>query len=375
VKPLIAKLHKYVALSVGVLVALMGLTGSTLVFRNSLDARFHPERRVAIPTGASVSYEKVLAAARLAVPSADSYVINVPGDPTESFNVNVESPEGRRMFIDPYSGQLISNTAEAEFALDWVVQLHTHLLVGDEGKYFVAGIGGILIFLGVTGVILWWPRKWTGALRIRWRAKRLGLSYDLHRVAGAMFVLFFLINAVTGIILVFSGPMAKFVGTVAGNPPPPVPKLAARTLEAVRLPLDMVVKAAHDAFPSGRARRVIVPRDGLVLVRMHVEGNNHPNGLNRVYVDPYTAVIPLVVPIATASPGLKMFDWLYPLHLGRLFGTVHQVFQVLLGLVPACMLVTGLIVWQARRNARKTRAAPQHRGNDTVLHLREREKT
>jgi uncharacterized iron-regulated membrane protein len=357
-KPLLAKLHKYVALTVGVLVAMMGLSGSLLVLKDSLEERWYPERRVTRAADAPVLWERVLWTARATVPVADSYVINRPDDPLRAFNVNVEDPEGRRMYVDPYTGRLIENNAEDELALDWVAQLHTHLLGGDTGKYFVAAIGAVLVFLAVTGLILWWPRKWGNAFRIRWDAARLGLSYDLHRSTGALLATFFLVNALTGITLAFSAPAARFVGALAGNPPYVAPQLPRHPAAAVRLPLDDVVRAATEALPEGRVKRVIVPsKPAPVLVRMQVEGDHHPNGLNRVYVDPYDGKVLGVRRLAGASPGNTMFDWLYPLHIGRLFGTAHTWFQVFVGVVPAFLLVTGLIVWQASRSARRRRQA------------------
>ncbi len=351
---ILARLHKYVALAVGFLVASMGLTGSVLVFKADFEERLHPERRVAVIAGSQPSFERMLQSARTAVPGAREYVINRPDQPDRAFNVDVAGVEERHLFVDPYSGRLVANTAEDELALDWVAQLHTRLLAGTTGKYAVAAIGAVLLFLAISGLVLWWPRKWKQALRVRWDAPRLGLNYDLHRAAGAIFAAFFLISATTGITLAFSAPAARLVGAIAGAPPPPVPKLPPRAPGVPRLSLDRVVEAAQGAFPQGRLKRVIVPaHDAPVLVRMQAAGDHHPNGLNRIYVDPYTASVLAIVPIATASPGLRMFDWLYPLHIGALFGPAHGAVQVVVGLAPAFLLATGLIVWWSSRKARR----------------------
>lgn len=353
-KPLLARLHRYVALSVGVVIAMMGLTGALLVFKGSLEERLYPERNVTRPAGANPSYEAVLRAARIAVPAADSYVINVPADPSRAWNVHAEGPEARRLFIDPYSGKLISNKGESALALDWVAELHVHLLAGDTGKSIVGAFGGVLVFLAVTGVILWWPRKWKNALRVRWSSTRLGLNYDLHKVAGAMFALFLLVSAVTGIALAYSAAVGRLVGSLSGTPMPPPPQLASRDpAQSRRAPLDDVVKAAIEALPAARLKRVIVPNaETAVLARLQAPGDHHPNGQNRVFVDPYDARVLKVVPLAEAA-GLRLFDWVYPLHIGRLFGAGHQVFQLLVGLTPAFMLMTGLVVWWSSRKARR----------------------
>jgi uncharacterized iron-regulated membrane protein len=52
-----------------------------------------------------------------------------------------------------------------------------------------------------------------------------------------------------------------------------------------------------------------------------------------------------------------MFEWLYPLHTGKLVGTPYRMLLVLAGCVPLLSLVTGLIVWRSK--AARSRAAPR----------------
>lgn len=360
-RPLIARLHKYVALSIGGVLAVMGLTGASLVFKADLEDLLYPERRVVQPAGARASYESVLRTARGAVPAAEAYVINVPDDSWRAWNVNVEKPDGRRLYIDPYSGKLISDKGEGELPLDWVAELHVHVLSGDTGKSVVGAFGGVLTFLAVTGVILWWPRRWKDAMRVRWGAARLGLSYDLHKVTGAVFALFLLVSATTGISLAYSTPVGRWIGTAYGKPMPPAPKVAPSDAASQRAPLDEIVRVASEAMPGARLKRVVVPNaDVAVLARLQAPGDHHPNGQNRIFVDPYGPTVLRVVRLVDA-PSLGVFDWLYPLHIGKLFGTAHQVFQVIVGLTPPFMLATGLIVWWSRRQARRRVAAPTRR--------------
>ncbi|HSW84395.1 MAG TPA: PepSY domain-containing protein, partial [Usitatibacter sp.] len=57
-------------------------------------------------------------------------------------------------------------------------------------------------------------------------------------------------------------------------------------------------------------------------------------------------------------PGNAMFEWLYPLHTGKLVGTPYRVLLVLAGCVPLLSLVTGLIVWRSRAARKRAAARP-----------------
>jgi uncharacterized iron-regulated membrane protein len=70
-----------------------------------------------------------------------------------------------------------------------VAHIHAQLLAGKFGKT-VVGVASIIFFIQlISGLILWWPKKWnkttrTAAFKIKsgtqWRRK----NYDFHNVLG-----------------------------------------------------------------------------------------------------------------------------------------------------------------------------------------------
>lgn len=90
-------------------------------------------------------------------------------------------------------------------AMEWVVDLHDNLLTGSAGRN-VNGIGGFLVvFLIVTGLIIWWP----GAGRI-WRSLAVGrpemsrrFAWQLHNALGVWSFALLLIWSLTAIYFAF----------------------------------------------------------------------------------------------------------------------------------------------------------------------------
>ena len=354
----LARIHRYVAFGAGAFVVLVTLAGASLVFRDTLAAWITPAIAIAPRVPPPDSWQRTLEAARAREPRAASFEIVRSARADRASEVIAEGPRGvRHLFIDPFDGAVVADSETQWLPFATFFRLHKNLFAGDAGEYVVGAAGAALAFMAASGLVLWWPRRWKQALRVRWDGNRLAVSYDLHRSAGALAALFLLTNAFTGVVMVFDGITPKVVDAIAGaQPPAPIGPLAsARPAK----PLDELVAAANGALPDGRVTRVVV-RDGApVIVRKRTERDHHANGVNRIYVDPATGAVLRAATLERLTPGYAMYDWIYALHTGGLLGTPYKLVLVLAGLVPLLSLATGLIVWRSRASRRS--AAPMVR--------------
>jgi uncharacterized iron-regulated membrane protein len=135
---------------------------------------------------------------------------------------------------------------------------------------------------------------------------------------------------------------------------PDEPRLPRGTFTSPRMPLDTLVDAARLTMPGAEVRRIVVPSgDAPVLIRMQAPGDHHHKGMERVYLDPRDATIVAAIPLTAATPAVRMFEWLYPLHVGDLFGRLHKLLLVLIGIAPTALFATGLLVWRINHPRRK----------------------
>ena len=348
--------HKYIALSVGVFIAIVCLSGALLVFRDDLAPWFTPALSIAPEAATAGEYQRILSAATARVPGAASVEIRVPSRRDRAVDVVLDTPDARRLYVNPNTGVVVADSAAQWLPFDAFFKLHRHFLAGPTGEYFVAAIGTMLVVMAATGLILWWPRAWQQALRIRWTGNRMAVSFDLHKATGACFALFLLTNALTGLVLIFSGVSTTLVNRAFSIPNAVVPSIARPADAGNMKPLDELVAAANRAFPAGTVTKVVFRSDALpVVVRKRTANENNPLGTNRIYVDPWSGEAVGMIALATAPPGNRMYEWLYPLHIGEMFGTPHKLALVFTGLAPAVLLTTGLIVWWTRSRMRKKR--------------------
>ena len=349
--------HRYIALALGAFIVVMGFTGASLVFRDQLTAWFTPAVRIDSSTPASGQYERVLAAARKAEPRAASIEIVASLRADRAPEIIVSSVRGvRHLFVDPHDGSVVADSDRQWLPFATFFQLHKRFMTGEFGEYLVAVAGAALAFLAVTGLILWWPRKLKYAFRIRWSGNRLAVSFDLHRCIGAAFALFLLFNAVTGVTMNLDTASVALVNRLALSHDEPDPPAASSSALAAMKPLDEIVAAAERAVPAGTVTRVAI-REGNapVVVRKVLPADNATHGMNRIYVDAASAVVLRASMLERLPPGNAMFEWLYPLHTGKLLGTPYKIALVLAGLVPLLSLVTGIIVWRSKKRANMDR--------------------
>ncbi len=217
--PGLIRVHRYVALGLGALVVLMGLTGAALVFREELTAVFTPAVNVSAQPVTAGGYQRILAAARRVDPGARSLDIVPSGRADRAAEVIIykTGPE-RHLFVDPHDGTVVADSEREWLPFATFFQLHRRFMLGEPGEYAVGVAGVALAFMAASGLVLWWPRKLKYAFRVRWDGNRVAVSYDLHRCAGAAFALLLAVNAVIGISMTFDEASVALVSVTAMGP-------------------------------------------------------------------------------------------------------------------------------------------------------------
>jgi uncharacterized iron-regulated membrane protein len=350
-------LHRYVAFAGIAVFLVLGATGSLLLFRSDLEHMLHPERRLAAVPVEGLRYQRVLEAARRAAPGAQAWRINPPANLVHAVQVLAEGPDEMLLFLHPSSGQILSSGAVHEYPVDWMLELHIELLAGPVGKFVVFLTGIALLALVATGLALWWPRTLRAAFRYRLSQAAPLFHFELHRLAGILGGPALAAGALTGVLLVYPEQSMQTVRWLSGQRTV-FSGVASTARGSLAVDLDQIVAAANTALPQGRVTRVIVPASGApVIVRKRTEDEHHPNGLHLIAVDQASATVLSAVPAHTAHISIRMWEWIYPLHIGTLFGPLNKTLVFLTGVLPILMGMTGILVWWHRRRAKRRRSA------------------
>jgi uncharacterized iron-regulated membrane protein len=351
-------IHLYGGLALGGLLIVISVSGSVLVFKDTLDRWLRPDLLQVEPADEQVSLNRMMDAVQAAHPEAQPRLFEMPADDRAPVTVWL-AEDDTHVYVDPYRGTVLGTRGHDAGIMNTLSHLHIELLAGDTGFLIVGITGLLLVVLTITGLVLWWPRRlralWA-ALRIAWRHGALRFNYDLHRAGGFYTTVFLLLTALTGSAFVFYPTTQQIISTVTASEPwPPSPPTveapadSSRTLAA--LDYEAALQMALDQLPGAEPSFVYLPQEPTapLTVRLRTPPEWHPNGRSFVYVHPERSETVLRVDDARTAPGgAQLLQTFYPLHIGAVGGLLVKGLYVLFGLAPAVLSVTGTIIWYKR---------------------------
>lgn len=364
---LLRRIHLWLGLSVGILFALLGLTGSALVFYVEIDAALHPEIRSTVPAPgwASPVWDRALGTVQSAWPERHGEWRFEASDAGVGISARYsnEGHHGPRamVWLSPDGGQILRQEQWGQYLMTWLYDLHMDLLAGETGRQIAGWSGIAMLVLLLTGLAAWWPRgSWRKALAFKRTAAPLRRLHDLHKLAGLIGLVLLLLLVGTGVMLALPDEKNWVLErTVA--PIDAAPRTRSVPSGASPLPLLRLLAVAHRAVPDAKLVwiEVLGEHDGPVRFRVQVPGDPSPRfPRSYLHVDRYSGTLLAKVDYRQASASTTINTWLHPLHDASIGGLPVRVLAVLIGLMPAFLLVTGLLHWRRRLRQRDASLTP-----------------
>ena len=164
-----------------------------------------------------MSVSELFKAAQKAYPGQRIGTIRLQESPTDAAKFSVKG--GRGVSMNPYTGAILGER-DGVTALSRIHQLHLRLLLtstresAQVGANIVAAATGVLLFLVLSGIYLWWPVK---RASINWSANARRIHFDLHNTAGIYSAAFLLVLGVTGIAVHFDNDIETYLHQRAGT--------------------------------------------------------------------------------------------------------------------------------------------------------------
>lgn len=364
------RVHWAIGLFAGALFAVMGLTGSALVFYQAIDEWLNPDRLIVEEDGTYRSFDDMAAAARTAksdVPGPQGLLLPQTRDGVvvawfKWRDGRSDSARDLEVTIDPYNAEVRSrDRIWGKTLVSFVYELHKGLWLGRVGE-IVAGILACLLVLSVsTGLYLWWPkpRRVRQALTFRSEGSLIRRQYDLHKLSGlasapAVFVL-----ACTGLYLEFPDAVVSLMGVVGAVSEETEVRSTVRP-DAQPITVDEAVWIAKGVFPDGELKWIGLPQQADDAVQI---GLRQPDEVRRtggdsvVWLDQYSGAVLKVRDWRTLAAGDRFLCWLFPLHNGEAFGLTGRWIVFFTGFIPLVLYITALRMWWLKRQAHRRQLA------------------
>ncbi|MBX6312452.1 MAG: PepSY domain-containing protein [Isosphaeraceae bacterium] len=368
-RKILARVHRWLALPLGGLFALTAASGALLVFGPEIDRALNPHLFRATP-GAEVGFDRACAAVQRIFPERAIGRIDAPAMPRTGgvYVVRLTGDPATLVHVDPGTGAILGARREGESLVGWLAAVHIRLAAGEVGERIV-GFGGLLLLTVIaTGCGLWWTGRKTLAqgLRIRRGRGRFLFHYDLHKLVGIASAPLLAMIVLMGVFLTFEALADAVIYGLFGTTPPPRPAPASLWVEPNRtatVPLELLRRVAEQqAVPGATTVNLTLPQEpgDPAVVRLKYPDSPLPNGRCYVHLDPSSGWILRVEDERefTRAERLRR-SWPYPLHIGVYGGGPMRALHVLVGLAPAVLLGTGLVIRRQRTRSRRAAAWAQ----------------
>lgn len=357
------QLHSWLGLTLGLVLALMGLTGATMSFQDEIQAMLI--KPAPLHTGqAALAPVILLERAAEAQPGKAIVRAEIDRDPAIpariSFAAKGAQAKGRKTYLfDQRDGRLLGPLPGA-MLFDTVERLHRWLAMPGNGKgsgRIITGSAAIaLIFLGLGGLYLRWPSKprdWRAWLTIPRGRRGRWWWRELHLLLGGVMMAVYLLSALTGLWWSFEWYRNGVQSLLGGE--------RAEKVKAKGQPDFALGWQGFQKATAGHAYdriTLIVPEKGAALrFRALPLGARHNRADDAVVVDGATGKVLATDFYAQRPAGERVMASMFEIHRGAFFGIGGRIVLFLTSLSLPFFAVTGMWFWLARqRSKRKGRA-------------------
>lgn len=210
-KKIFRKIHLWLSVPFGLIITLVCFSGAMLVFENEANEWFRRDLYyVETVKGSPLPMDKLLEKVATTLPDSVSVTgVSISSDPGRAYQVSLSKPRRASLYVDQYTGEVKGKSERSGFFM-FMFRMHRWLLdsmnPGNEGIFWGKMIVGVstllLVFVLISGIVIWWPRTrkaLKNSLKITATKGWRRFWYDLH-VAGGMYTLIFLLAmALTGL--------------------------------------------------------------------------------------------------------------------------------------------------------------------------------
>ena len=210
-KKIFRKIHLWLSVPFGLIITLVCFSGAMLVFENEANEWFRRDLYyVETVKGSPLPMDKLLEKVATTLPDSVAVTgVSRSSDPGRAYQVSLSKPRRASLYVDQYTGEVKGKSERSGFFM-FMFRMHRWLLdsmnPGNEGIFWGKMIVGVstllLVFVLISGIVIWWPRTrkaLKNSLKITATKGWRRFWYDLH-VAGGMYALIFLLAmALTGL--------------------------------------------------------------------------------------------------------------------------------------------------------------------------------
>lgn len=366
-KKLIKNIHLYLALSSGLFLLLLSISGALLSFGKEIQQFVSPDvwtvpvttnktKKIYFNSEDSI-YLVIESLQELALKENTSVkTLRIMQQPHLAWSASMSN--GEQWNINPYTGAIIARFTSGDDFYSTVLYFHRWLLFNnpparDYARHFISVIATLFIGQIIIGLCLWLsPRKRAlKRLKFKKNTKRAANYTQWHIIIGVYSSIFLILIAYSGIG--FNWPViGKLVEWSTQSSIEPRPAHAPVTTGGIEQ-WQQAISNAQKTLPEATLQRIYFPQaaDKALAMRMKMPAEFHP--FSYVWVDAGNGKVLGHYDASAASTATRVWNFKYRFHIGDFAGLPVRILWLLLTLLPCVFLFTGLWLWWQKASKRK----------------------
>jgi len=355
--------HLWLGLGSGIILFLVCFSGTMLVFEEEIKSAFAEEMKVSVSSeklGIEELNKKLVGQGTIAS-------ITLPSKEYEPYEYSIKtSPKDRRgsvFMVDPYTGSVLEpQKSSLEGFFGSMFKLHRWLLLDSKIGRPIVGIATIIfLFLSITGIIIWFPKKWKWkafkpGFKIKFSANWKRINHDLHNTLGFYSCIFLVIMILTGLCWSFgwyrnAGSQLLGAKIFGGRG---APEMKSLNINNEHLGLEAIYKISNSKLNYEGSTSISLPSDknGVYQIRKYNDSNWSPVTSDVLVLDSDGSV--LKKEIFSENPlNVQISALIRPIHTGQIFGIFSKMLYFLACLIATSLPVTGTIIWLNKMKKKK----------------------
>ena len=351
------KWHSYGALIALIPLFIISITGSILVFKVEIDTLLMPDKMLvsADSPNQRLPLDTLTAEIKKQFPRYEIGTWEIFDEHTRTdtaYIIEQNSNNWFKVYLNQYTGEILSTPVGlSENITDWLLDLHYKLLLETKGMFVGAIVSVILLFLGISGIVLY-RKFWSNFFTLRLKKARRIFFSDLHKMVG-------IASSPVIIILAFTGAywnIAEVIHEVSDHIIEE-PYLIKSALYSPSLSLDQLHSQTKNHLESFEATYLVLPYKPAMNITFYGKvASGNPltsNYASTISYDKNSGALINTQDVRSANALHVSVDSFRKLHFGHFAGLTSQVIWCLLGLSPVILAFTGLYLYWFRNRKNK----------------------
>ena len=374
--------HLTAGVAAGLIILIMSVTGTLLMYERQLIEWSDRGYRSAAPAGtARLTIETLLARLAEQRPHDTPTALTLRSAPAAPVAVTLSRTT---VYQDAYTGRVLGEpSTDVRFVMSELRAWHRWLALDGESRPIGKAISGwanvVFLFIVLSGIYLWLPRKW-GWQNVRavafFRSGLRGKARDFnwHNVIGIWSAVPLAIVVVTAMPISFPWANALVYRLVGETPPTPAAAVRANgsAREVTRIHTDglnALWARAEQQVPDWRSinLRLPVSAEAPALFTIDAGTGGQPQLRSTLTLHPSTRAVIRWEPFAAQTLGRRIRSWTRFTHTGEYYGLIGQTVAGLVCVGAVFLVWTGLTLALRRLFGRfsKPRASAIARRNSS----------